>query len=150
LKHKKYQILLKALQAFDKTIELKPDYADAWHNRVLIRSLKNKENPQAINIVSDAKQMATPNVSDKTVQQCVAAEIEKTNNKAAVAGFILGLLSILLAWIGIIPLCAIIFSVVGVCTFKPETQKNKWQVIVGLILGILFMLVNMRIHGHFG
>jgi len=139
-----------SLKAYDEAIELKPDDADAWHNRALIRSLKNKENPQAINIVSNTKQEATQNISDKTVQQYVAAEIEKINNKAALTGFILGLVSILFAWIGIIPLCAIIFSVVGACTFKPETQKNKWQAIVGLVLGILGMLSNMSIHGHFG
>jgi tetratricopeptide (TPR) repeat protein len=35
----------KSLEAFDKAIELKPDYADAWYNKACAYSLKgDKEN----------------------------------------------------------------------------------------------------------
>lgn len=60
---------------------------------------------------------------------------EKRNNPMAVAGFVLGLASVVLYAIGIVPLLAVVFSGVGLGSFKPESQKNKWMAAVGLALG---------------
>lgn len=70
------------------------------------------------------------------------------NNKAALTGFILGLVSIFFAWIGIIPILAIVFSVIGLSTFDKEKHTGRWQAIVGLILGILYTLVYMNMYGY--
>jgi nicotinamide riboside transporter PnuC len=71
------------------------------------------------------------------------------NNKLCFAGFILGLASILLSEIGIIPLAAIVCSIIGLVKFDKAVNKNKWQGVLGLILGILYLLVNAHLHGHF-
>jgi len=71
------------------------------------------------------------------------------NNSMCLAGFILGLLSIFLSFIGIIPIVAIICSIVGLVKFDNAVNKNKWQGVLGLILGILYLLVNASIYGHF-
>lgn len=65
----------------------------------------------------------------------------ETNNGFGVTGFVLGLVSIFVYFIGIIPLLAMIFSAIGLSTFKEQTQKNKWMAITGLILGILFSIL---------
>ena len=71
-----------------------------------------------------------------------------TNNRMALVGFCLGLVSILLFDLGVVPLAAIVCSAIGLRTFKADTQKNKWMAGVGLVLGILFMLVNAEMNGH--
>ena len=71
-----------------------------------------------------------------------------TNNRMALVGFCLGLASILLFDLGILPLAAIVCSGIGLGTFKTDTQKNRWMAGVGLVLGILFMLVNAEMNGH--
>ena len=73
---------------------------------------------------------------------------ELTNNRMALVGFCLGLVSILLFDLGVVPLAAIVCSAIGLRTFKADTQKNKWMAGVGLVLGILFMLVNAEMNGH--
>jgi hypothetical protein len=64
----------------------------------------------------------------------------------ALAGFCLGLASILLPSLGIVPLAAIVCSAIGLGTFNADTQKNKWMAGVGLGLGLLFMLVNLQLN----
>jgi hypothetical protein len=66
----------------------------------------------------------------------------KVNNEMAFAGFILALLSFFGLWIiGITPVLGIVFSYIGLHTFDPVTQKNKWQVGVGLVINLLAMAV---------
>lgn len=60
-------------------------------------------------------------------------------NAFALVGFVLGLLSIGLYWVlGIIPVLAIIFSIIGLIGAKKMGQKGKGLAIAGLILGILY------------
>jgi hypothetical protein len=66
-----------------------------------------------------------------------------TNNGMAMTGFILGLVSVVFYVIGILPILAVIFSAVGLGTFKSHVQKNRWMAITGLILGILYTLAYM-------
>ena len=70
------------------------------------------------------------------------------SNGFAVTGFILGLVSIFLAFIGMLPILAVIFSTIGLFTFKPMTQKNRWMAIVGLVLGVLYTFSYLQIYGH--
>jgi len=66
----------------------------------------------------------------------------------AATGFVLGIVSIFLYFIGILPILAIVFSAIGLGTFKQELQKNKWMAGVGLALGIIYTLMYMRAYGH--
>ena len=83
---------------------------------------------------------------DRTTKTLVPNAL--TNNRMALVGFCLGLVSILLFDLGIVPLAAIVCSAIGLGTFKTDTQKNRWMAGVGLVLGILFMLVNAEMNGH--
>ena len=59
----------------------------------------------------------------------------KKNNGLALASFVMGLVCYIIAGI---PLgtAAVITGIVALTKFNPETEKNKWMAIVGIILGI--------------
>jgi len=69
-------------------------------------------------------------------------------NKLAVTGFILGLASIFLSFVGIIPILALIFSGVGLYQAKEKKEGGAILAIIGLILGAIYTLVYMRTYGH--
>lgn len=75
---------------------------------------------------------------------------DKKRNSYCQSGFIMGLLSIFLNDIGILPLATIVVSIIGLAKYDNNINKDKWQGIVGLILGILFFLVHLNNYGHFG
>lgn len=75
-------------------------------------------------------------------------KVEKTNNPMALAGFILGLISVPLYTIGVLPILAVIFSSVGIGTFRDGMQKNWWMAPAGLTLGIIYLLMYMHAYGH--
>lgn len=77
-------------------------------------------------------------------------ELAKTYNMMGFAGFVLGCASILLAFIGIIPILAIVFSAIGWRTFDPKKHKAGWQARVGLVLGILYFFVYLQRYGYLG
>lgn len=72
----------------------------------------------------------------------------KDNNGIMLTGFIFGLVSIFLHEIGIIPITGIIISIIGLVTYKEEKHKGLWMGIVGLVLNILYFLVNANMNGH--
>ncbi|MEE6146355.1 hypothetical protein V2151_26565 [Bacillus cereus] len=72
----------------------------------------------------------------------------KKYNRNCLTGFILGFASIFLAFIGMIPILALVFSIIGLSKFNPEVNKGRWQGIVGLLLGILYTLVYLNNYGH--
>lgn len=65
-------------------------------------------------------------------------------NTYCVAGFILGLISIFFGGLLVLlPVFAVIFSAMGLKTFDETKEKNKWQGIVGLGLGIGFVVIQL-------
>ncbi len=74
--------------------------------------------------------------------------IHRKSNGFAITGFILGLTSIFLAFIGMLPILAVVFSAIGLFTFNPMTQKNRWMAITGLILGVLYTFSYLQIYDH--
>ena len=64
----------------------------------------------------------------------------KKNNGSALTSFIVSLVGLLIAGIpcGVV---AIITGAAGMKSFNPETQKNKWMAIFGLVLGIIDIVV---------
>lgn len=65
----------------------------------------------------------------------------KRNNGMALTGFVLGIVSVFLYEIGIIPILGIVFSAIGLGTFKPQSQKNRWMAGVGLAASIVYTLM---------
>lgn len=76
--------------------------------------------------------------------------IQKKNNLIATTGFSLGIVSVFFYFIGILPILAIVFSSIGLATFKSELQKNKWMAGVGLALGIIYTFMYVRAIGYLG
>lgn len=72
----------------------------------------------------------------------------RTNNGMAVTGFILGLASIFLYFIGILPIFAVVFGGLGLTTFNSQTHKNKWMAVVGLALGVIYTIAMLNYYGH--
>lgn len=83
--------------------------------------------------------------TNKAVEE---VKTEKKKDSFAKFSLGLGLASILFAWIGIVPLLAIILGVVAIGRTKEE-GTGRWMAVVGLILGIIFFISNMYMNGHF-
>ncbi len=77
-------------------------------------------------------------------------EGNRTNNGMCVTGFVLGIVGFVLNDIGIFPILGVVFSAIGIGTFKLERQKHRWMGIVGLILGMLGTLLYLRHYGYLG
>lgn len=65
----------------------------------------------------------------------------KIFNGFAMTGFILGLVSIVFYFIGIVPIVGIVFSAIGLARFNPELQKGKWMAGWGLGLSITYTVM---------
>jgi hypothetical protein len=60
------------------------------------------------------------------------------------SGYILGILSIVLAFF--LPLAAIVLGIIGLVLNKKEkSKKAKILNIVGIIIGIIFLIINLAI-----
>ena len=70
-------------------------------------------------------------------------------NGYCIASFGLGIAGMLCYQVGILPLLAIIFGWIGLATFKKGAQQNRWMGMTGLILGILYLIMNVA-YWHFG
>lgn len=71
-----------------------------------------------------------------------------TSNGFALTGLILGILSVFLYIVGIVPVLAVVFSGMGLSKVKEGGGKGKVQAWVGLVLGALYTLVMMNYYGH--
>ena len=84
------------------------------------------------------QQGSTPDQSAHTV----GAVSSEQNNGFATASFGLGIASVFLYQLGIVPLLGIIFGVIALSTFKDAVQKNKWMALTGLILSLIYMILS--------
>lgn len=75
-------------------------------------------------------------------------KIETRKNKLANFGLGLGIVSVFLSDIGIIPLLTIIISSIALSKVKEHNGNGKTKAIIGLILGIIYMISNAYQHGH--
>ena len=95
------------------------------------------------------QQMLRTDQPDAPVDAEVVSTDARRPNRFARIGFYLGLASILLFDLGIVPLAAIVCSVIGLSTFNENTEEKKWMAGWGLALGVVFLLENMYRNGHF-
>lgn len=72
----------------------------------------------------------------------------KEKNVWCKRGFWIGIVSIFLAFIGVIPLIGLIISIIGLVKFDKEKHSGLWMGIAGLILNLLYLLVNAYNNGH--
>ena len=63
-----------------------------------------------------------------------------STNGMAIAGFVLGLISLFINILGIISILAIVFSSIGLSKVSKTKQKGKVFSIIGLISGIIALL----------
>jgi hypothetical protein len=69
-------------------------------------------------------------------------------NNFALAGLILGIVSVFFYVIGIIPILAIIFSGIGLSRTKIYNGAGKQPASIGLVLGIVFTIMYLIAYGH--
>ena len=72
----------------------------------------------------------------------------REKNRMCTIGFSLGIISMFLVEIGIIPLVGMLISIIGLIQFKKEKHNNLWMGIVGFILNVLYLIVNANINGN--
>lgn len=70
------------------------------------------------------------------------------SNRLAVTGFVLGLASILLYPIGMVPILAVVFSAIGLGTYRPGLQSGRWMGVIGLLTGSVYTLAYLVLYGH--
>lgn len=63
-----------------------------------------------------------------------------TTNTMAVVGFVLGLISLLIDFFGLIGIVAIVLSVAGYMGCKQHNQKGKGRAVFGIIFGLASVL----------
>jgi hypothetical protein len=68
---------------------------------------------------------------------------KKKLNTMALIGFIIGLISLLLNFFGIMGIIACIFSGVGLGNFNSKTENNKWMAVIGLLCGIFSVIYGL-------
>ncbi|MBR1654735.1 MAG: DUF4190 domain-containing protein [Clostridia bacterium] len=62
--------------------------------------------------------------------------VEKKINGSALASFILGIISLIIAGIPC-GTAAVITGIIGLTKFDEEKENNKWMAIAGIILGVI-------------
>ena len=90
----------------------------------------------------------TVNGAPQKAKPATVPAANRRSNGMAVTGFILGLASVVFYVVGIIPILAVVFSGLGLTSFKPEAQKNKWMGGVGLALGIIYTVMMLNHYGY--
>jgi hypothetical protein len=116
-----------------------------------IASLVEASSPVAQPVfTSEYASRPAESTSPAPASDAAVAVVEKKSNPIALAGFCLGVTSVLLPSFGIIPLLGMAVSAVGLVTFDGSRHGNKWQARWGLGLSVVYMLVNMYLNGHFG
>ncbi len=78
----KFNRLDEALKAFDKAIELKPDYADAWYNKGIVLSKLNRLD-EALKAFDKAIELK-PDYADAWYNKACAYSIKKDKEKALI------------------------------------------------------------------
>ena len=91
---------------------------------------------------------ASPETQEQEFLKAAVPEIRKNNYALAV--LILGVVSVFLYTIGILPILAIVFSSIGLSKVKPYGGKGQIQAAIGLVLGIIYTLLYMKAYGYLG
>jgi hypothetical protein len=78
----------------------------------------------------------------------ISAVVERQNNPLALTGFIIGIAGVFFHFIGVVPVAGIVLSSLGLGSFKPASQKNKWMAGWGLALSIIGTVMYLDAYGH--
>jgi hypothetical protein len=87
--------------------------------------------------------------TNKKVMKTTPEVVKKKKDSIAICSLGLGIASIFFAWIGIVPLLAIVLGAVGISRTKEE-GTGRGLAVAGLVLGTIFFLSNMVMNGHIG
>jgi hypothetical protein len=88
-----------------------------------------------------ASETSTPTQDNSAFLEMVASF--NRNNEISAACFWIGIGSVFLYQIGILPLLGIVFGIVGLSASK-EPNPKKWMVVTGLTLNVIFLLMSVR------
>ena len=120
-----YEYNIKQVEIYENEIESKPDVYDSEY---IVNSIKNYNK---INPKSDEKMKSAGNVRLINI------------------GFYLGITSIFIGRVvGIIPLIAIILTLIGYVQIEEYSTNIKRRAMIGLILGLIYFIMNLNYYGH--
>ena len=86
--------------------------------------------------------------STQKAQNEQTAGAKKKKDPFAIWGFVLGIASVFLgAGMGLLPIVAIVLSIVGINKTKEE-GTGRWMAVTGLALGILYFIAYLANYGH--
>ena len=95
---------------------------------------------------AEVRQVLKSTATDQAQQQAEQAN-QQISNSANKNVNVCGLISFIFSMIGIfmfgLPcgIIATILGIIGIATFKPETQSNRWMAITGLAVGAVEIVV---------
>ena len=72
----------------------------------------------------------------------------KTTNGLAMTSFALGIISVFVFQLVVLPIAALVTGIVAVSNFDEATQKGRWMAITGIVLGGIYgLLGSVRLLG---
>jgi hypothetical protein len=71
-------------------------------------------------------------------------------NAMALTGLVLGIASIFLSFIGVVPILAVVLSGIGLARASARDGAGRGQAWIGLLLGVVFTLTYLYQYGHLG
>jgi len=78
----------------------------------------------------------------------MAQSNDKKFNAFGLTGLILGVISVFLYQVGVLPILGLVFSGIGLAKFDKERHKHKWMAFVGLGLSAIYCLMYLVSYGH--
>jgi len=66
--------------------------------------------------------------------------MEKKNSGLGVASFVVGIVSMFVFQLILVPIAALVLGIVALSNFDSETQKGKWMAVTGVVLGSIYTL----------
>ena len=103
---------------------------------------------QPTNTVASLPSQPIGNVTGQIASGMQPTADQRKANGMAVAGFSLGIASVFLYWIGIVPIIGLIFSIIALATYRPEVHTGRWMAVTGLVLSALYTVMYLAAYGH--
>ncbi len=104
--------------------------------------------PQPANLNSSAQFQQLGSVTGQVASGTQLTADQRKASGMAVAGFSLGIASVFLYWIGIVPILGLIFSIIALATYRPEIHTGRWMAVIGLVLSALYTVMSLAALGH--
>jgi len=110
---------------------------------------------KGIKVIDEVKAISEVGILNKAKKKASIVEdreitIEEKIPKSPVIALIFGILSVFFFEIGIIPIIALITSIIAMVKYKSIGTKYRAFAVIGLILGVIYFLMNFLVYSKIG